>query len=371
MKSTPKWTIHPAAKFAAHAPAWRQLNEEAGRSPLLAPEFVQPLLAEFAGDDVRLAICEQDGKVLAMGLLAPRGRGTWETLQPSQAPIGLWQHRTGIDVDTLLPGLVRKLPGFALMVGLTQRDPALEARPADSPVTRTVDYIRTARVSLAGTFDDYWNARGKNLRSNLKKQRARLLKDGVATRMQIDRLPELMAAAVADYGRIESAGWKAQLGTAIHPDNAQGRFYTAMLEGFAQRGHAAVYRYWFDEQLVAMDLCIEGDGALIVLKTTYDEAVPASLSPTLLMREECCQQLFAGQHYQRLEFYGKVMEWHTRWTDEIRTMYHVNHYRWPALRQLHALAQERAARSAAAEVPAAAPVTAPAASAAQQNPTTE
>jgi hypothetical protein len=30
------------------------------------------------------------------------------------------------------------------------------------------------------------------------------------------------------------------------------------------------------------------------------------------------------------------MEWHLRWTDEVRTMYHVNHYRWPVLRRLHA-----------------------------------
>ncbi|WP_338769347.1 GNAT family N-acetyltransferase [Massilia sp. METH4] len=338
-----KWHLYPAGAFGQHADAWRRLNALTTRSPLLEPEFVQPLLAEFGDPRGRLAVCEADGDIVAMGILVPRGRGVWEALQPSQAPIGLWLHRAGIPLDRLLPPLTRKLPGLALMVGLKQRDPQLEPRPADSAVTGTLDYIRTAHVPIAGSFEDYWNARGKNLRSNLKKQRARLQKDGIAPRMQIDRLPEQMAAAVADYGRLESAGWKAQLGTAVHPDNDQGRFYTAMLEGFARRGQAAVYRYWFDDRLVAMDLCIEGDGALIVLKTTYDESVPASLSPTLLMREECCQRLFEEKQYARLEFYGKVMEWHTRWTDEIRTMYHVNHYRWPVLRQLHAAAGERAA----------------------------
>jgi len=341
-----KWHLYPATAFADHAQAWRLLNAATTRSPLLDPEFVQPLLAEFGDPRGQLAICTADGETIAMGVLVPRGHGAWQALQPSQAPIGLWLHRAGVPLDQLLPALARRLPGLALMVGLTQRDPQLEPRPVDSATTSTMDYIRTAYVPIAGTFEEYWNARGKNLRSNLKKQRSRLQKDGIATRMQVDRLPEQMAAAVADYGRLESAGWKAQLGTAIHPDNDQGRFYTAMLEGFARRGQAAVYRYWFEApqlapQLVAMDLCIEGDGALIVLKTTYDESVPASLSPTLLMREECCQQLFAQKQYARLEFYGKVMEWHTRWTDEIRTMYHVNHYRWPVLRQLHAAAGER------------------------------
>jgi len=370
-----KWQLYPAGAFADHADAWRRLNAGTGRSPLLEPEFVQPLLTGFAGPRDRLGICRDGDDVVAMGIFTPRGRGVWEALQPSQAPVGMWLHRRDVPLDRLLPPLARTLPGLALMVGLKQRDPLLETRPADSPTTRTLDYIRTAHVPIAGTFEDYWNARGKNLRSNLKKQRARLLKEGVATRMQIDRLPEQMAAAVADYGKLESAGWKAQLGTAIHPDNDQGRFYTAMLEAFARRGQAAVYRYWFASpqtgaQLVAMDLCIEGDGALIVLKTTYDESVPASLSPTLLMREECCQRLFDEQQYARLEFYGKVMEWHTRWTDEIRTMYHVNHYRWPVLRQLHAAVGERTALMQRLRGKIAAPAPAPVAPR-QQTPTTE
>jgi hypothetical protein len=44
------------------------------------------------------------------------------------------------------------------------------------------------------------------------------------------------------------------------------------------------------------------------------------------------------------------MEWHLRWTDEVRTMYHVNYYRWPGLRRLHAMLESRArSRQAAVE----------------------
>jgi hypothetical protein len=367
------WQLYPAGALDQHADAWCALNAASARTPLLETAFVLPLLAQFGMPRARLAICTEGGTVLAMGVLVPRGRGVWQVLQPSQAPVGLWLHRPDADLAALLAGLTRRLPGFALMVGLTQRDPQLEARPQDSPTLRTLDYVRTAHVPIAGAFDDYWNARGKNLRSNLKKQRARLLKDGTVTRLQIDRLPEQMAAAVADYGRLESAGWKARLGTAIHPDNAQGRFYAAMLQAFARHGRAAVYRYWFDGQLVAMDLCIEGDAdrVLIVLKTTYDETVPASLSPTLLMREECCRRLFDEKQVARLEFYGKVMEWHTRWTDEIRTMYHVNHYRWPLVRQLHAAAGERATLLQRLRTLPAPTSVMPTASAQQQTPTTE
>jgi CelD/BcsL family acetyltransferase involved in cellulose biosynthesis len=358
------WRLLPAADFASHADLWRACNAATTRTPLLEPEFVQALLSAFGTGAEQLAIKQQAGRVVAMAIVAPKRRGVWETFQPSVAPISLWMHEAGTDLQALLASLLRTLPGLPLMLGLTQRDPQLEQRPADSSQLLTADYIRTARVTLTGNFDEFWNARGKNLRNNLKKQRSRLQKEGIAPRLQACRAPAEMAQAVADYGRLESAGWKAGLGTAVHPDNAQGRFYTAMLEGFARRGAACVYRYWFGDQLVATDLCIEGNGCIIILKTTYDEAVPSSLSPTMLMREDCVQQLFGEQRFERLEFYGKVMEWHTRWTEEIRTMYHVNLYRWPGLMPLHRLAQNRHAlpgrlRAKFAPAPAAAPAPSP------------
>jgi hypothetical protein len=337
-----KWTLTPAREFDALASRWSELHARCRASPMLAVEFVQPLLAAFGDGGEWLASCEHGGRTVAMALLVPGGRGAWASFQPAQAPIGLWLQEPDLDMAALLAALVPALPGMPLIVGLTQLDPYLLARPAG---LSTLGYIATARITLAGSFDDYWAARGKNLRGNLKKQRARLAKEGVALRLQVSRDPADMAAAVADYGRLESAGWKAGGGTAVAADNAQGRFYRAMLEGFCRRGAGSVYRYWFNDQLVAMDLCIEDDKQIIVLKTTYDESVPGSLSPTLLMREEAVRRLFDEQRFERLEFYGKVMEWHTRWTDEVRTLYHVNYYRWPALGRLHALWQSRRARS--------------------------
>ena len=340
-----KWTLSPVRDFRRHAEQWRSFNAATAASPLLEPEFVLALLDAFGDERILFGMCQHDGQTLAMTLLLPRRGGTWEAYQPSQAPVSMWMQRADVPLEALLRSLLRSLPGLPLMLGLSQRDPKLQPRPQDSELTRTLDYIRTAHIDIVGSFDDYWAARGKNLRSNLKKQRNKLAKDGVVTRLQIDRLPEQMAAAVADYGRLESSGWKLQRGTAVSPDNEQGRFYRHMLEGCARRGAACVYRYWFDAQLVAMDLCIEDRDCLIVLKTTYDESVGGNLSPTLLMREECCRQLFAQASLRRLEFYGKVMEWHTRWTDEVRTMYHINHYRWPGLIHLHTLARRRAAQA--------------------------
>jgi hypothetical protein len=340
------WTTFPAAEFGAHAANWQKLNEEgAAASPLLDIEFVQPLLTEFGTGKELLAVCTDRDGIVAMAIMTPRRAGAWETFQPSQAPIGMWINRNGADVPALLAPLMRKLPGFPMVVALTQRDPALHVRPSDGPALQTIDYVDTARITVGGLFEDYWNARGKNLRANLKKQRVKLQKEGIEARMETRRQPEEMAQAVADYGRLESAGWKAGQGTAIQFDNAQGRFYRTMLEGFCRRGAASVLHYRFDDKIVAMNLCIEGYGVLIVLKTTYDETLSSHYSPAFLMREETCRQLFEERKYVALEFYGKVMEWHLKWTNEVRKLYHINRYRWPALLKLHTMAKRRTANA--------------------------
>jgi len=333
------WTVVPATEFAVHAQRWGALHARGAASPLLALEFVEALLAVFGTGREVLAWHEDSACTDAMAILAPAGFGIWHTFQPSQAPVGLWLQRGTEAPTTLLPGLLGKLPGIGLVAGLTQCDPMLMARPADGTTVRTLDYIRTARITMhgAGGFDAYWEARGKNLRNNLKKQRNRLRQDGIDTQLEICRAPEQMAQAVADYGQLEGSGWKAAGGTAVGAENDQGRFYRSMLEAFAARGAASVYRYRIGGQLAAMDLCVEGGGCIVVLKTAYDESLSRQLSPALLMREEACRGLFDEGRFERIEFYGRVMEWHLRWTDEVRTMYHLNGYRWPGLARLHGL----------------------------------
>src|ERR1035438_8940593 len=124
---------------------------------------------------------------------------------------------------------------------------------------------------------------------------------------------------------MESAGWKAEGGTAVTTDGAQGRFYTQLLREHCAQGHGRIYQFWLGRQVVAADLCVDDGSTFVILKTSYDEAI-TNLSPALLMREEYFRELF-GAGIRRIEFYGRVMDWHTKWSDEIRTLYHINCYR--------------------------------------------
>lgn len=335
------WRFAAAADRDAWVGDWRALHAAGPASPLLDPDFVTALLDAFGEGGERVACARQDGAIVAMTVLVAQGGGAWSSFQPAQAPIGLWLARPGTAaaprLAPLLDALLRQLPGCALLAGLTQLDPDLDPRPAADARLDSLDYIETARITLAGGFDAYWQERGKNLRANLKKQRARLEREGLSAGLEVLRAPEQMAEAVADYARLEGSGWKGREATAVRADDAQGRFYRAMLEAFARRGRACVYRYRFGERVAAMDLCIEGEDSIVVLKTAYDETIPAAWSPALLMREEACRRLFDEGRFARLEFYGRVMEWHRRWTNEVRCLYHLNHYRWPLLKRLHAL----------------------------------
>lgn len=179
----------------------------------------------------------------------------------------------------MLSSLSAKLPGLVPLIGITQQDPLISIRPVDQEHLSTLDYIQTANIDVNQSFDEYWSLRGRNLRHSLKRQRNRLEREGIVTRIEVLTDPKDIPVTVLQYGEMESSGWKSQNGSAIHIDNVQGRFYVDSLSAFADTGQTQVYRYYYDDKLVASDLCLLRDGVFIILKTTYDETIEGSSPP--------------------------------------------------------------------------------------------
>jgi CelD/BcsL family acetyltransferase involved in cellulose biosynthesis len=327
------WQIFPGERFAEHASAWDAVQRATKRIPFLEAAFIAPLLAEFGSGKELLALHVDGSGHDAAAIVRPAGRGMWETFQPSQLPLGPWLAAPHDDLPKRLKSLLRALPGLGVGMGATQLDPLLQPTPAASREVATLDYVRTSYIEIAGTFDAYWESRGKNLRQNTRKQRNKLLTEGLEPALECLTEPGQVADALNDYGVLETAGWKAGTGTAIHPDNAQGRFYRRMLENFCALGRGRIYRYRFGGKVVAMDLCIDNGPVVVILKTAYDESFRA-VSPSTLMRFEEFNAWWNEGRYQRIEFYGKTMEWHTRWAEHERQLYHATAFRWPWLRTL-------------------------------------
>ena len=328
------WSFRSIDAFAEFAGQWDELNALGGNSILLTSRFMAPLLNFFARGDELLAIYGDADRPGAMAVMARKGRFSWQTFQPGQAPLGAWLVRPDVPLGPALDKLVTALPGPCLIAAVSQQDPDLNPRPEDAGSIRTINYIETARITLPQSFDDYWRARGKNLRHTMKRQRNRLDREGISTRLEVLTAETDMARAVADYGVLESASWKGRIDSAVHTDNRQGRFYRALLEAHARDDRVAVHRYWYDNKLVASDLCIHDDKVFVILKTTYDSA-ESKTSPAHLMRQDAFRDLINGQSVGTIEFYGRAMDWHRKWSSELRRMFHVNCYRWPLVAGIH------------------------------------
>ncbi len=337
------WNNHPATVLSNDQNLiqhWDRLNAEHGDLPFLAADVVNSALRILGNGQERLLVASRGSEVLALFLLTSVGKFQWQTFQPSQLPLGAWVCTAQESLVDMARSLLRGPLGFCLSVSITQVDPRIAAPQGEAPDLKQADYIDTGWIDIEGSFDDYWNARGKNLRQNMRKQRTKLAANGTHLKMQALRSHGDMAAAIARYGSLESAGWKAEKGTAIHPDNAQGRFYLEMMEHASLRGEAVIYQYLFDDKVVAMNLCLERKGVLIVLKTTYDESIQ-NFSPAFLLREEELQEFHRDGKLTRLEYFGRLMDWHTKWTDKKRTLYHLTVYRWPIVKKLAAARSSR------------------------------
>jgi hypothetical protein len=314
--------------FPSFSKDWDRINQQRANHILLDSLFINPLLRNFGSKKMLLAVCE-DAQAPRMALIEPARPGFWQTFQAGQAPLGAIVLTEADDAAAQsMEDLLHALPGFALGFSVTQQDPDFTCfgNLNGTPAVETLDYIQTPRLTICGKYEDYWKQRSKNLTHNLSRQRRRLKEQGGILELATDRKAEAVSDALHEYGLLESTGWKGEEGSAVAADNVQGRFYREMLENFCHRGEAVIYRLRLNGKTVASDLCLERNGTLVILKTAYDENVPG-LSLGLLLHQEIFQSVFEERKIRVIEFYGRLRDWHTKWTNEIRTMYHINFYR--------------------------------------------
>lgn len=334
------WTLEPArTSFDRHAKDWDGLNREHGSHILFDSRFVSGLVRHFATPTTIVATSTRTGR-RAIALLDRGGMGFVSTFQPSQSPLGLLLLESKDIAVPMMRELMRRLPGFPLGISILHQDPDHTFFPmlGPDPASANVPYIETGRIRLQGTFQDYWKSRSKNLTHNLGRQRRRLAEEGKALQLRVVRDPGRVADCVATYGRLEGSGWKAEQGTAVAADNPQGNFYREMFEGFLSSGEGTIFQLDLDGRVIASDLCLERDGMMVILKTAYDGGTEG-LSPGLLLHQEILEYCFATDRIRLIEFYGRARDWHRKWTQDFRGMYHVNLYRAAWAARAHTLAR--------------------------------
>src|SRR6187549_3331518 len=152
------WQLHPIAHYTDFSAAWDRVNDSTSAIPFLSSLFIRNLLQVFGTGNERLAVLGTLGDEQAVCIVAPKSIGVWQTWQPSQLPIGAWVMRRGLQYSDLVGGLLRRLPGFPMLLAATQQDPSIHERPAETGSLRTTDYIETGWIDVQEPFDSYWKA---------------------------------------------------------------------------------------------------------------------------------------------------------------------------------------------------------------------
>ncbi len=333
-----KWSFYPATEFHRFQDIWQALNLAAASTPVLNSSFVISLLQEFGTGGEKLAICKLGQRTVATAVLIKTHHTAWETFQPAQAPIGLWLNEPDENLEDLLRSLLNALPGYPMLLALTQRDPELWSRPADCQHVKTLDYVHTGFISLDEDFQNYWQSRDGQVRKSINRRLRQLAAQGIEPRLEVILDPAKIPAAIADFGRFESAGWKGRQGTAVHSNNSQGRFYTSVLQNFCMQGNGCIYRYWLGDRVAAMQLSIEEGSIAVFLKTTFDEQF-STFGPGILIKRAIIELLCETERISKIELFGKLRDYQEKWVSGSKLMYHVNYYRWAILPKLLSLAR--------------------------------
>lgn len=324
------WTLHKAATaFESHQTRWDELNRMTGGNVLLDSRFVALLLRYFGTDRTFLAVDEGPGGS-GMALVECRRPGFWQTFQPSQAPLGLIVLADSERAKDQMRRLIRTLPGFALEFAVLQQDSASSVFRGvpESAAVCVQKHIETAWIPVRGNFQDYWKSRRRDLVDNLARRTRRLERDGIGWEFRMVRDPDGVAAAIQEYGRLESSGWKAGEGTAVSAENEQGMFYRDVLHSACQRGEGIIYQILFEGRAVASQLGLARNGMLVLVKMAYDEEY-RSHSPGYLLQYKILESAFEGHEIQAVEFYGKVNPgWTDKWADEVRPIFHITFQRY-------------------------------------------
>ena len=319
------WKIVPLQRsLGKNAKAWDALNDSAfGSNPLLSSFFVNGLLVHFGDGTEYLCSLVANDTVRAMCIVKPTRPFVWASFLPSQAQVG----PTLIPDVAMLTGLISQLPYSVFQLDLLCNDPAFGGVVSNAqPPTHRMNHALTMNLSLAGSFDTYWNGRSRKLQSNIRRYFQRVQSGKIALRMDILRKPIDIVDAVSRYGQLEAGGWKGAQGTALLSEPRQVSFYLTLLTGAAQLDQARVFELWLDNKLVASRLALVQGNMLVMLKTTYKESM-AGYSPGRLLLRLVIEHAFEVQPGGMIEFYTDANPDQLAWATGSRWIQHSTIFR--------------------------------------------
>ncbi len=324
--------VTDADAFARLEPEWNDAVERAGVThPFLRHEWMSTWWQCFdAGRQLRLVIVRSSGRIIAIAPLLA------ETTSIGGVPVRQLRvlfndHTPRAEFIVCEPGERAYRAIWQALADLRDRwDVLLLGQLPRESKTRTVaaqlaeacgETIGVWRssdspyLSLAGTWESYFNGLSGKFRSNVRNRTTRLQRAG---RVELESVDEASAieAALTDTFRLEASGWKQTAGTAISSDSAVQRFYTVFAARAAARGWLRLHFLNVGGQRIATSYSLVYGRRLFLCKTGYDPAFETG-SPFKVLTSLATQQAYA-EGLDEVDFLGDTEAWKLEWTPTVR-----------------------------------------------------
>jgi hypothetical protein len=345
-----RWELHEQQALPSDWwPEWDALNERLNHAhPLLASHMARVLVAHSPDVPKWHARLRIGSRVAGMAVLTRSQSRRWSVFTPWQAPLALLLLEPALVARKTFTRLLSSLPGYGLSLDIPALDPLLLSGSPAQDFCERAAVGTTIAVAADKGFEAYWNERSKDLRKNVKRYFNRLAQNSLQHELRCITAPDLVGAAVDRYGLLESLGWKGANGTALHPENSQGRLYRDLMGEFAALGAARVYELYIGEELAASRLIASGPAMHVILKTSYRESLQ-QYAPGRMLLYLMLEQMLGEADARGVEFYTRANKDQLSWASTQRDLFAATVYRNAAVRIAARLRRRLRAAPPAAE----------------------
>jgi CelD/BcsL family acetyltransferase involved in cellulose biosynthesis len=283
-----------------HARAWDRLAAEVpAPSPLRTHAWYAAHVEHKGAEGAWLALCAYEGARL---------RGVLPLVRAAERTLGFARSRWRVpgeyftrDGDALLAEGLEGQTLAALLAALAEAEPGALGVDfggiAPASTTRRAlegaDGLRVplepeaegALIPVHGAFDTWYETISENLRTNLRKAKNRLDREQPgALRFRFLAEGEAGAAPLAEFARLEDAGWKGAEGGALARSPAKMALYRTLVERWSALGVLEWHVATLAERPVAMHMAVRLGRTLTLMRICYDETIAKHMPGNLLIR---------------------------------------------------------------------------------------
>jgi CelD/BcsL family acetyltransferase involved in cellulose biosynthesis len=292
----------------------------------LSREWLMSWLEAFgSGAAIRFLLVRKEGKLVGLAPFLEDPKGQLWCRRSFVFPVNLQSHTCDVLNAADSPEVLRAVLSHIghqpapVRLGLKHIEKSSLLAESLDGIARTLGMSTLQRsetewryVRMAGSWDEYLQAKPSHFRTELRRKARKIEKAG---RLEFACLssPQECDGALEGVLRVESKSWKEATRTSFGTENGVAGFFQALARRCAETGKLRIYLLYLDGEPVAHVFGVEFRKKYLALKTSYDQKYKP-LSPGAVLVAHALQDSFQ-RGLEIFDFLGDA----SRWKDEMAT----------------------------------------------------